>query len=73
MVNGRIQSYTIICRRSDNGELVHNNTGETGTSVNNIMVIPDTNYTCSVIAINDFGSSDPAVGEVATPAESSKC
>ena len=60
-------NYTIVCTLTSTGDIAYN-TGETRTSIN---VLPSTNYSCSVVAINEFGASLPAVSDVATPAKSS--
>ena len=72
VTNGGISNYTVECVRLSTGTLDFNRTGERTTSITVFDLLPNTTYTCSVVALNPFGESQPATDQITTLARDSK-
>jgi len=68
ITNGGISNYTVECVRLSTGTLDFNRTGERTTNTTVFDLLPNTTYTCSVVALNPFGESQPATDQITTPA-----
>jgi len=72
VTNGGISNYTVECVRLSTGTLDFNRTGVRTTSITVFDLLPSTAYTCSVVALNPFGESQPATDQITTLAWDSK-
>ena len=72
ITNGGIQNYTVDCRETNDVDVLsYYQSGVTDMRVNAFSLTANTSYTCSVVAFNVHGESDPAIGEAMTPPQSS--
>ena len=70
--NGGIENYTVECRETNDNELSYSQSGVTDMRVNFFNLAANTSYTCSVVAFNVHGESDPAISEAMTPPQNSE-
>ena len=64
-------SYNVACVR-DTGAVDGNSTGVQDTFQMFFTLLPNTMYSCSVVAFNEFGGSVPAVAQITTPPRNSE-
>ena len=64
-------SYNVACVR-DTGTVDGNSTGVQDTFRTFFTLLPNTMYSCSVVAFNQFGGSVPAVAQITTPSRNSE-
>ena len=64
-------SYNVACVR-DTGAVDGNSTGVPNTIQTFFTLLPNTMYSCSVVALNQFGPSVPAVAQITTPPRNSE-
>ena len=65
-------TYTVACTRVSTGTVDVNSTGVQNTFLTVFTLLPNTMYSCSVVAFNDFGGSLPAMAQITTPARNSE-
>ena len=65
-------TYTVVCTRVSTGTVDVNSTGVQNTEITFFTLLPNTMYSCSVVAFNNFGGSVPAMAQITTPARNSE-
>ena len=65
-------TYTVACTRVSTGTVDVNSTGVQNTFLTVFTLLPNTMYSCSVVAFNSFGGSVSAMTQITTPARNSE-